>query len=99
MVEVSPALRERSRKNETAILSALAERSQVRVAELLNTSESTISLMKKDGRIEQMASFLSALGLKLVGESAAVYEADYVNALRTLAAEGIKRAPEAGAER
>ncbi len=50
--------------------------------------------MKKDGRIEQMAAFLSALGLKLVGESAIVYEADYVNALRTLAAEGIKRAPE-----
>lgn len=93
MVEVSPTHRERSLKNETAILSALAERSQVRVAELLGTSESTISLMKKDGRIEQMATFLSALGLKLVGEGASVYEADYINALRTLAAEGIKRPP------
>ena len=40
-----------------------------------------------------MATFLSALGLKLVGEGASVYEADYINALRTLAAEGIKRPP------
>lgn len=96
MFEVSQTIRERSRKNETAILSALAERSQVRVAELLGTSESTISLMKKDGRIEQMAAFLSSLGLKLVVEAADVYEPDYVNALRTLAAEGIKRAPEVG---
>lgn len=40
-----------------------------------------------------IAELRSALGLKLVGESAIVYEADYVNALRTLAAEGIKRAP------
>lgn len=95
MVEVSAALRERSRKIETAILSALAERSQVRVAELLGTSESTISMMKKDGRIEQMAAFLSALGLQLVSETESTYDAEYVSALRVLAAEGIKN-PSAG---
>lgn len=96
MIEVSAALRERSRKIETAILSALAERSQVRVADLLGTSESTISMMKKDGRIEQMAAFLSTLGLQLVSETASTYDAEYVSALRILAAEGIKRPASGG---
>ena len=61
MVEVSPALRERSRKNETAILSALAERSQVRVAELLNTSESTIAPHERPGAASSRTVTLDAV--------------------------------------
>lgn len=93
MIEVSAAIRERSRKIESTILHSLADRSQVRVAELLGTSETTISLMKKDGRIEQMAGFIAALGLVLVSEESVVYDAAYISALQTLAVAGIKHPP------
>jgi Ran GTPase-activating protein (RanGAP) involved in mRNA processing and transport len=65
MAAILPAPNERARKNERAILQALASRGQVAVAESLNVSESTISRMK-EGEITRMSVLLSALGLKVV---------------------------------
>lgn len=65
MAELSTSIAERSRKNHTTILRALAGVGQVRAAELIGVSESTVSRFK-DGGLEQAAALLAACGLKCV---------------------------------
>lgn len=87
MTTVSAAPAERSRKNLTAILKALSEVGQARVAERLGVSESTVSRMK-DTEIERMAAVLSACGLKVVPEDWRDVEPELLRALSVLAARG-----------
>lgn len=84
MAELSPGLAERARKNETTVLRALADASQVRVAEALGVSEATVSRFK-DGGIQQAAALLAACGLKVVPDSMQCFAPDKVNALLVLA--------------
>lgn len=57
---------ERARKNESAILQGLASAGQATVAKHLECSESTVSRMKSEGELRQMAKLLAACGLKVV---------------------------------
>lgn len=89
MSALSPQIAETARKNERTILRALAERSQVRVAELLGTSETTVSRADKSA----MAAFLAAAGLKAVPAERVCLDPRYVESLRVLAGIGLA-APE-----
>lgn len=89
MSALSPQIAETARKNERTILRALAERSQVRVAELLGTSETTVSRVDKSA----MAAFLAAAGLKAVPAERVCLDPRYVESLRVLAGIGLA-APE-----
>ena len=71
MTELSPAQQEIARKNERAILHALAVVSQKRVAELSDISETRLSRLK-DGDLEKYCVALAALDLKLVPADAAI---------------------------
>lgn len=62
MAELSPAITESARKVERTVLKRLAQRSQVKVAELMGVSESTVSRIDKGA----IATFLAACGLKAV---------------------------------
>jgi hypothetical protein len=84
MAELLPAIAERSRKNEKAVLQALARVSQTRVAEQMAVSESTVSRFK-DGGIEQACLFLAACGLKVVPLEMQCFPQEKVHALLTLA--------------
>lgn len=75
-----------TRKNASGILRALASVGQVRVAEALGVSESTVSRWK-DKEIDEMSQFLSVLGLKAVPASYKCYDPRSVDALLTLAKE------------
>ncbi len=57
---------ERTRKNEAMILQGLASAGQRAVAGHLAVSESTVSRMKSEGELRQMAAFLAACGMKVV---------------------------------
>lgn len=59
-----------------------------RVAELIGTSETTVSRFKDVG-LEQAAALIAACGLKVVSESAQVLEDDYVKALKLMAGVGL----------
>lgn len=85
MPELSPSIAERARKNERAILQALAERSQTKVAELMGIHESTVSRTNK----AEMAAYLAAAGLKAVPEGMQCFDPEYVKALKTLAGIGL----------
>mgnify|MGYP001594604011 CR=1 FL=1 len=89
MSQVSDTIAGASRKTETVLLQALAERSQVRVAELLGVSESTVSRTDKAA----MAAFIVACGLKVVKQQFQCFDPEYVRALKTLAGVGLD-APE-----
>lgn len=89
MPALSPTIAERARKNERTILRALAERSQVKVAELLGTSETTVSRADKSA----MAAFLAAAGLKAVPSERVCLDPKYIESLRVLAGIGLQ-APE-----
>ncbi|WP_310625781.1 CII family transcriptional regulator [Limnohabitans sp.] len=67
MTESSHSISERSRKNERAVLHALAEAGQSEIAKRMDVSESTVSRMK-DGQIAAVSSLLAACGLKVVPE-------------------------------
>jgi|11_taG_2_1085331.scaffolds.fasta_scaffold46163_2 GTP:adenosylcobinamide-phosphate guanylyltransferase len=56
----------RARKFESLILQRLSSVGQCAVAKELDTSESTISRMKKDGDIERFSKLMEVLGLKVV---------------------------------
>ena len=88
MAEVSQDVRESARKIETQLRNALAEMGQARVADKMNTSESTISRMK-DSSIENFALFVAALNLSIVGKDQRVISASDLQALKHLAARGL----------
>lgn len=87
-------MRESARKIETLLRNALAEMGQTRVADKMNTSESTISRMK-DGDIEKFALFAAALNLKLVDKEHCVILRDDLKILRHCAVRGF---PQVGRE-
>jgi hypothetical protein len=89
---ISPSIREIARRNHTAVLSALAQVSQTKVAELIGCSDSTVHRIKTQ-ELETLSAFLAACCLKLVPVSAETLDEDYIRALRTLAGHGIKTAP------
>lgn len=88
MSEVSQDLRESARKIETTFRNALADMGQARVADKMNTSESTISRMK-DSSIENFALLIAALNLNIVGKDQAVISKADLQVLRHLAARGL----------
>jgi len=88
-VEVS----ERARRNLSAILRALATVGQVRAAERMGVSESTLSRMK-DADLQRIADLLAACGLKVVGEDLKLYQPERIAAILELARLGIDRAAE-----
>lgn len=86
MVEVSDSVPERSRANQSAILSALANKTQTYVASVIGVHESTVSKMVSDGAVEKTSTFLAAAGLKVVPAEATQYDPAYIAALQELAA-------------
>ena len=88
MAEVSQDVRESARKIETLLRNALADMGQARVADKMNTSESTISRFK-DSSIENFALFIAALNLNIVGKDQVVITKSDLQALRHLAARGL----------
>lgn len=79
----------RARANEKLLLQSLAARSQVRVAELMGVSESTVSRIDKAG----IAALLAACGLKAVPQEMQCFDPDYIHSLKVLAGVGLQ-APE-----
>lgn len=65
MTELSPTQRETARKNERAVLHALASCGQKAVCEAVGWSESKISRFK-DGGLEECCAALACIGLKIV---------------------------------
>lgn len=65
MTELSDTLAETARKNERAILHAIARVTARHVCEASGLSESQLSRMK-DERLEQYCTALAAMGLKVV---------------------------------
>jgi hypothetical protein len=88
MAAMSPQISERARKNGTAVLRALADKGQTRVAELVGTSETTVSRFKGHD-LELASAVLAAAGLKVVPESMICFDPEYVNALRVMAGVGL----------
>ena len=86
---MSPAITERSRKNTSVVLRALAERGQSRVAELVGTSETTVSRFKGHD-LELAAAVFAAAGLKVVPEGMECFDPEYVKALKVMAGVGLQ---------
>jgi hypothetical protein len=84
MPQLSSAIAERARKNQTVILQALADVSQTRVADLMGTSETTVSRLKSKD-LDEIAAFVAACGLKCVPCAMQCFSPDKVQALLTLA--------------
>lgn len=71
------------------LLQTIAERSQVKVAEFMGVSESTVSRIDKS----TVAAFIAACGLKVVKAEMQCFDPDYIHSLKVLAGVGL-RAPE-----
>lgn len=82
---------DKSRKNETAILKALASLGQARLADLMGVSESLVSRQKSDGQLAKTAEMLAHLGLKVVPAGMKCFDPEYVEHLRALAQIGLKQ--------
>jgi hypothetical protein len=80
---------DQSRKNEAAILRALASVGQCRIAESMGVSESLISRMKSSGDLGKTAAMLANLGLKVVPTTMVCFDPAYVEHLRALAKIGL----------
>lgn len=85
---LNESIRRQAQRNHSAILRGLAQVSQAKAADLIGTSEATVSRFKDVG-LEQAAALLAACGLKVVPESAQVLDAEYVKALKTMAGVGL----------
>ena len=84
MASVCTAPDERARKNVQAIFQRLSSLGQARLAESLGVSEATISRWKAE-QVEQCAKALSALGLKVVPETARCFNPKKIDAILELA--------------
>lgn len=78
-----------ARKCERTILQTLARVSQVKVAERMGVSESTVSRIDKG----HIATFVAACGLKLVPADMQCFDPEYIKSLKVLAGVGLQ-APE-----
>ncbi len=77
---------ERARKNEQALLRAVASVGQKTIAEALGVSEATVSRMK-DGEFERFSRLAARCGLKLVPVEMKCYRPESIAAILTLAQE------------
>lgn len=68
-------------KIESDLLQALASKGQNEVARALNVHEGTISKMKSNGEIREMARFLAAIGRKTVPANQRTYSPNMIRAL------------------
>jgi transcriptional regulator with XRE-family HTH domain len=78
----------RARKNGAAVLHAFGRVGQVAVAEALGISESTVSRLK-NSELEQWASLLAALGLKVVPVEMRCFNPEKIGAILTLAKDNL----------
>lgn len=90
MNEVSPAVSERARKIESAVLQGLASQGQVTAAKALGVSESAISRLK-DGQIHVVAQLLAYLGLKVVPEQVKCVDPEVAHAMFKIYSAAIDR--------
>lgn len=82
-------LRDLHQKNQTAILRALAEKSQSQVALMIGMSESALS-RAKDGDIDRLSALLAACDLVVVPRAFKVVSPTRLKALEILALEGLQ---------
>ena len=95
---MSESIRAGTRRNASMLAKSRASTSQRRVAELMGISETTLSEMKGDGKLDRLGALIAACGLKLAPASEQTFDAPYIDALRTLAKRGLDNAPTADAE-
>lgn len=89
MTEISPAIEKKARKIQSLVLQALVTNSQVRVADLMGVDQSTVHRIRED-RLPQIATFLAACGLKVVPQTANVYDEASIASLKHLAGIGLR---------
>ena len=68
----------------------MADSKQCHIAELMTTSESSVSRMK-EGDIARLSLLLAVLGLKVVPDSTKVFDPNLVQALTLLARDNLSR--------
>lgn len=90
-MKLADHITDRTRKNHTVLLNAIAEVGQNRIADLLGESDTTISRFKAE--LERCAAIMAAVGLKLVPEGRQYLGEEYLTALQTLAKRGISAPP------
>ena len=86
MSAVCAAVSEAARKTERVLLQTLARVSQVRVAERMGVSESTVSRIDKG----HIATFIAACGLKVVPADMQCFDPEYIKSLKVLAGVGLQ---------
>ena len=86
-------VRSRARKNHQAILQRLMSQGARHVADKLNIDESTLSRMKGDGRLEQLAELLAVLGLKAVDVCKTCYTPEEIKHMHFYAVRGMTLPP------
>lgn len=80
------------RLNESVLIKALTMTTQVKVAELLEISETAVSRFKdKEGEMQRLAAFAAAAGVRLVRADASYVAPDHLKALKVLAALSFER--------
>lgn len=87
---MNDAIKDLCRQNESAILKAMSEVSQVRIAEQIGVSESAISRLKES--IAQVAAVMAACNLRVTPRSFKAMDPDRVRALEILARDSLDRA-------
>ena len=86
------SIRELMRANEAVIQQALTATTQVRVADLLDISETAVSRFKeKDGQLQQLSAFAAAAGVRFVRADASYVAPEHLKALKVLAALSFER--------
>ena len=95
---MSESIRGATRRNASLLAKSMASTSQRRIAELMGISETTLSEMKGDGKIDRICALIAACGLKLAPAAEQTFDAPYINALRTLATIGLQHSPTADSE-
>ena len=90
---MSESIRAATRRNASMLAKSMASTSQRRVAELMGISETTLSEMKADGKLDRLGALIAACGLKLAPAAEQTFDAPYIAALRTLATIGLQHSP------
>lgn len=82
------------RLNESVLIKALTVTTQVKVAELLEISETAVCRFKdKEGELQRLAAFAAAAGVRLVRADASYVAPDHLKALKVLAARSFEIEP------
>ncbi len=82
---------ERTRKNFSTILQGLASAGQASVSRHLGVSESTVSRMKSEGELEDLAKLLAACGLKVVPQGYRCAKPEIIEAAMVFARAAMNR--------